>query len=141
MVIKTVAPKDSRPHSKYVTGAPFKGNSSLLDSELGPSPSEVAAARMAEKKYPLDDNQSSVPDGVWMKAWKGLGPNWKYGVQMFRHRMIVVTTPRVAIKHLLSMLAGTPMVGLACALEIYMGTNVSAFVVSHHEKSSAHQIS
>ncbi|PIN15651.1 hypothetical protein CDL12_11705 [Handroanthus impetiginosus] len=49
--------------SKYVIGAPFKkGNSIWSDSEVGPSPSEVAAV-MAEKKYPLDDNQSSVLDG------------------------------------------------------------------------------
>ncbi|XP_073307209.1 uncharacterized protein [Primulina huaijiensis] len=59
-----VAPKGSKPHSKYVVGAPFKGKSPGLDSsEVGPSPSEVAAAIMAERKYPLDDNQSSVLDG------------------------------------------------------------------------------
>ncbi|KAL3648728.1 hypothetical protein CASFOL_005131 [Castilleja foliolosa] len=40
-----------------------KGNSVWSDSEVGPSPSEVAAAVMAERKYPLDDNQSSVLDG------------------------------------------------------------------------------
>ncbi|KAK6161120.1 hypothetical protein DH2020_004501 [Rehmannia glutinosa] len=39
------------------------GNSIWSDSEVGPSPSEVAAAVMAERKYPLDDNQSSVLDG------------------------------------------------------------------------------
>ncbi|KAG8373211.1 hypothetical protein BUALT_Bualt12G0147400 [Buddleja alternifolia] len=59
------APKGSVPQSKYVTGGhghPLKGNSLWSDSEVGPSPSEVAAV-MAEKRYPLDDNQSSVLDG------------------------------------------------------------------------------
>ncbi|KZV34029.1 hypothetical protein F511_02802 [Dorcoceras hygrometricum] len=52
------------PKSKYVVGAPFKGKSPCLDSsEVGPSPSEVAAAMMANRKYPLDDKQSSVLDG------------------------------------------------------------------------------
>lgn len=49
--------------SKYMMGIPAKkGNSIWSDSEVGPSPSEVAAA-MAERKYPLEDNQSSVLDG------------------------------------------------------------------------------
>ncbi|PIN04878.1 hypothetical protein CDL12_22588 [Handroanthus impetiginosus] len=57
------APKGSLPQGKYVNiGGPFKGNSLLSDSEVGPSPSEVAAA-MAERRYPLEDNQSSVLDG------------------------------------------------------------------------------
>ncbi|KAI3469858.1 hypothetical protein Pfo_026521 [Paulownia fortunei] len=57
------APKGSLPQGKYVIGAPFKkGDSLWSDSEVGPSPSEVAAV-MAEKKYPLEDNQSSVLDG------------------------------------------------------------------------------
>ncbi|KAK4425392.1 hypothetical protein Salat_1733200 [Sesamum alatum] len=52
-----------KPVGKYVMGAPVKkGNSIWSDSEVGPSPSEVAAV-MAEKKYPLEDNQSSVLDG------------------------------------------------------------------------------
>ncbi|KAK6161117.1 hypothetical protein DH2020_004498 [Rehmannia glutinosa] len=51
-------------YNNYVIGAPIKkGNSIWSDSEVGPSPSEVAAAVMAERKYPLDDNQSSVLDG------------------------------------------------------------------------------
>ncbi|KAI3459557.1 hypothetical protein Pfo_016220 [Paulownia fortunei] len=56
------APKGSLPQGKYMIGGPFKGNSIWSDSEVGPSPSEVAAV-MAEKRYPLEDNQSSVLDG------------------------------------------------------------------------------
>lgn len=57
------APKGPLPQGKYVIGAPLKkGNSIWSDSEVGPSPSEVAAV-MAEKRYPLEDNQSSVLDG------------------------------------------------------------------------------
>ncbi|KAL0414188.1 UNVERIFIED_CONTAM: hypothetical protein Sradi_1620500 [Sesamum radiatum] len=57
------ASKGPLPQGKYVIGAPVKkGNSIWSDSEVGPSPSEVAAV-MAEKKYPLEDNQSSVLDG------------------------------------------------------------------------------
>lgn len=41
---------------------PFKGNSIWSDSDVGPSASEVAAV-MAERRYPLNDNQSSVLDG------------------------------------------------------------------------------
>ncbi|CAA0817474.1 Calcium-dependent lipid-binding (CaLB domain) family protein [Striga hermonthica] len=49
-------------YNNYVGGK--KGNSVWSDSEVGPSPSEVAAAMMmAERKYPLDDKQSSVLDG------------------------------------------------------------------------------
>ncbi|CAI9118021.1 OLC1v1019522C1 [Oldenlandia corymbosa var. corymbosa] len=48
--------------NKYVVGAPYKANSIWSDSEVGPSPSEVAAA-MAERKYPLDEERSSVLDG------------------------------------------------------------------------------
>ncbi|KAL3812417.1 hypothetical protein ACJIZ3_013685 [Penstemon smallii] len=55
-------PKGPYPQGKYVIGAPLKGNSLWSDSEVGPSPSEVAAV-MAEKRYPIDDNQSSVLDG------------------------------------------------------------------------------
>ncbi|GFP83426.1 hypothetical protein PHJA_000486000 [Phtheirospermum japonicum] len=51
--------KDNKP----VVPKYKKGNSVWSDSEVGPSPSEVAAAVMAERKYPLDDNQSSVLDG------------------------------------------------------------------------------
>ncbi|KAL0368510.1 UNVERIFIED_CONTAM: hypothetical protein Scaly_1069900 [Sesamum calycinum] len=47
---------------KPVIGAPFKGNSIVSDSEVGPSPSEVAAA-LAQRRYLQDDNQSSVLDG------------------------------------------------------------------------------
>lgn len=50
----------------YVGGGgpgPNRGNSILSASEIGSSPLEVAAARMAERRYPLDDKQSSVLDG------------------------------------------------------------------------------
>ncbi|CAH9087782.1 unnamed protein product [Cuscuta europaea] len=51
------------PKSKYgFIGGPWKGNSMLSDSEVGPSPSEVAAA-MAERRYPLEPEGSSVLDG------------------------------------------------------------------------------
>lgn len=46
------------PKGKY----PLRGGSIWSDSEVGPSPSEVAAA-IAQKRYPIDDNQSSVLDG------------------------------------------------------------------------------
>ncbi|KZV43595.1 hypothetical protein F511_20857 [Dorcoceras hygrometricum] len=60
-----VSPKGMIPHgNKYVMGGQTKkGRSLWSDSEVGPSPSEVAAVMMAEKKYPLSDNQSSVLDG------------------------------------------------------------------------------
>ncbi|XP_073140803.1 uncharacterized protein [Henckelia pumila] len=60
-----VSPKGLMPNgNKYVIGAQTKkGRSLWSDSEVGPSPSEVAAVMMAEKKYPLSDNQSSVLDG------------------------------------------------------------------------------
>lgn len=60
--------KDKKPSEdvhkgKFFTGAPpFKGSSILSGSEVGPSPSEVAAV-MAARKYPLHDNQSSLLDG------------------------------------------------------------------------------
>lgn len=56
------APKGSLPQGKYVSGGHFKGKSLWSDSEVGPSPSEVAGI-MAERRYPLEDNQSSVLDG------------------------------------------------------------------------------
>ncbi|KAK4421612.1 hypothetical protein Salat_2111800 [Sesamum alatum] len=56
------APKGSLAIGKPVFGAPYKGNSIVSDSEVGPSPSEVAAA-LAQRRYLLDDNQSSVLDG------------------------------------------------------------------------------
>lgn len=57
-------PKVGKPIPKYNNRAPAKkGHSVWSDSEVGPSPSEVAAAMMAERKYPLDDKQSSVLDG------------------------------------------------------------------------------
>ncbi|XP_055811967.1 uncharacterized protein LOC129881879 [Solanum dulcamara] len=50
-------------NGKFVFGGPIKGNAHhWTDSEIGPSASEVAAA-VAEKKYPLDDQKSSVLDG------------------------------------------------------------------------------
>ncbi|XP_073048838.1 uncharacterized protein [Primulina eburnea] len=60
-----ISPKGLMSHgNKYVIGAQTKkGRSLWSDSEVGPSPSEVAAVMMAEKKYPLSDNQSSVLDG------------------------------------------------------------------------------
>ncbi|XP_059632298.1 uncharacterized protein LOC132274943 [Cornus florida] len=51
-----------QPKGKLLFGAPGKPNSIWSDSEVGPSPSEVAAA-MAGERYPLDDNGSSVLDG------------------------------------------------------------------------------
>ncbi|KAL2242595.1 uncharacterized protein LOC105158612 [Sesamum indicum] len=56
------AQKGPLPIGKPVIGAPFKGNSIVSDSEVGPSPSEVAAA-LAQRRYLQDDNQSSVLDG------------------------------------------------------------------------------
>ncbi|KAL0322583.1 UNVERIFIED_CONTAM: hypothetical protein Sangu_1877600 [Sesamum angustifolium] len=56
------AQKGFVPIGKPVIGAPFKGNSIVSDSEVGPSPSEVAAA-LAQRRYLQDDNQSSVLDG------------------------------------------------------------------------------
>ncbi|KAH6816101.1 hypothetical protein C2S51_020921 [Perilla frutescens var. frutescens] len=59
-----LAAKAPVPQQKYVIGGPVmkKGNPAWSDSEVGPSPSEVAAV-MAERRYPLEDNQSSVLDG------------------------------------------------------------------------------
>lgn len=56
--------KVAEPEQKYVVGAQAmrKGIPDWCDSEVGPSPSEVAAA-MAERRYPLEDNQSSMLDG------------------------------------------------------------------------------
>ncbi|CAI9776935.1 unnamed protein product [Fraxinus pennsylvanica] len=53
---------DAPKGGKFFIGAPFKAHSIFSDSEVGPPPSEVAAM-MAERKYLLDDNQSSVLDG------------------------------------------------------------------------------
>ncbi|KAF5950696.1 hypothetical protein HYC85_012689 [Camellia sinensis] len=54
-------------NGKYIyKGAPHKAHSFWSDSEVGPSPSEVAAAVAREReweRYPLDDNESSVLDG------------------------------------------------------------------------------
>ncbi|XP_009590587.1 uncharacterized protein [Nicotiana tomentosiformis] len=56
-------PKGSGHNGKFVFGGPIKGNTHhWTDSEIGPSASEVAAA-VAEKKYPLEDQKSSVLDG------------------------------------------------------------------------------
>ncbi|XP_009604695.1 uncharacterized protein [Nicotiana tomentosiformis] len=49
-------------NGKFVFGGPYKAHSMWSDSEVGPSPSEVAAI-MAEKKYPLEEEKSSVLDG------------------------------------------------------------------------------
>ncbi|MCE3051233.1 hypothetical protein HAX54_049162 [Datura stramonium] len=49
-------------NGKLVFGGPFKAHSVWSDSEVGPSPSEVAAA-IAEKRYPLEEEKSSVLDG------------------------------------------------------------------------------
>ncbi|CAN4120631.1 unnamed protein product [Withania somnifera] len=55
-------PKGPGHNGKIVFGGPMKGNPHhWTDSEIGPSASEVAAA-VAEKKYPLDDQKSSVMD-------------------------------------------------------------------------------
>ncbi|KAH7843364.1 hypothetical protein Vadar_015727 [Vaccinium darrowii] len=51
-------------NGKYIYGGPVpaKAHSIWSDSEVGPSPSEVAAV-MARERHPIDDNQSSVLDG------------------------------------------------------------------------------
>uniref|UniRef100_A0A5B7C9V4 C2 domain-containing protein n=1 Tax=Davidia involucrata TaxID=16924 RepID=A0A5B7C9V4_DAVIN len=54
--------KGSLVNGKFIFGGPAKANSIWSDSEVGPSPSEVAAA-MAAERYPLDENRSSVLDG------------------------------------------------------------------------------
>lgn len=53
-------PKGQGHNGKFVFGGPIAHH--WTDSEIGPSASEVAAA-VAEKKYPLDDQKSSVLDG------------------------------------------------------------------------------
>ncbi|KAK3038663.1 hypothetical protein RJ639_028117, partial [Escallonia herrerae] len=55
-------PKGSLGNGKFTFGPPAKANSLWSDSEVGPSPSEVAAA-MVEKRYPLEEDRSSVLDG------------------------------------------------------------------------------
>lgn len=59
--------KAVEPEQKYVIGAPFlkKGHPVYADSEVGPSASEVAAAMIVERRYPLDnvDKESSLLDG------------------------------------------------------------------------------
>ncbi|KAL6971220.1 hypothetical protein U1Q18_030901 [Sarracenia purpurea var. burkii] len=52
-------------NGKYIYGGPVpvKAHSLWSDSEVGPSPSEVAAAVARERQHPIDDNQSSVLDG------------------------------------------------------------------------------
>ncbi|XP_057486584.1 uncharacterized protein LOC130772728 [Actinidia eriantha] len=51
-------------NGKYIYGGPVhaKAHSFWSDSEVGPSPSDVAAV-MARERYLIDDNQSSVLDG------------------------------------------------------------------------------
>ncbi|XP_059652948.1 uncharacterized protein LOC132300035 [Cornus florida] len=49
-------------NGKFVFGGPGKPNSLLSDSEVGPSPSEVAALKAMER-YTFNENQSSVLDG------------------------------------------------------------------------------
>ncbi|KAL6548269.1 hypothetical protein OROGR_008690 [Orobanche gracilis] len=52
--LATIGKPIPKYHNGYVIGAPVKkGNSMWSDSEVGPSPSEVAAV-MAERRYPLD---------------------------------------------------------------------------------------
>lgn len=52
-------------NGKYIYGGPVpaKAHSFWSDSEVGPSPSEVAAVMAARERHPIDDNQSSVLDG------------------------------------------------------------------------------
>ncbi|MCD9639798.1 hypothetical protein HAX54_024521 [Datura stramonium] len=61
----TVIGKPIPHYNGYEFGGPIKGNNHhWTDSEIGPSASEVAAAvAVAERKYPLDDQKSSVLDG------------------------------------------------------------------------------
>ncbi|EYU32591.1 hypothetical protein MIMGU_mgv1a006056mg [Erythranthe guttata] len=65
--IPTIGKPIAKGPTKYGGGGghhpQYKASSIWSDSEVGPSPSEVAAAMMAERRYPLDDNQSSVLDG------------------------------------------------------------------------------
>ncbi|KAL7081290.1 hypothetical protein ACP275_14G030100 [Erythranthe tilingii] len=65
--IPTIGKPIAKAPTKYGGGGghhpQYKASSIWSDSEVGPSPSEVAAAMMAERRYPLDDNQSSVLDG------------------------------------------------------------------------------
>lgn len=51
-----------KTNGKFVLGGPTKENSIWSDSEVGPSPSEVAAA-MADRKYPIEDR--SVLSDSW----------------------------------------------------------------------------
>lgn len=55
-------PKVATGNGKLIFAPPPKPNSIWSDSEVGPSPSEVAAA-MVERRYPLEEERSSVLDG------------------------------------------------------------------------------
>ncbi|KAM7485429.1 hypothetical protein LguiA_001438 [Lonicera macranthoides] len=55
-------PKAAMGNGKLIFAPPPKPNSIWSDSEVGPSPSEVAAA-MVERRYPLEEERSSVLDG------------------------------------------------------------------------------
>ncbi|KAL8479681.1 hypothetical protein ACS0TY_026558 [Phlomoides rotata] len=57
LVGNLVPPPDIRSQHNGYIGMRF------VALQVGPSPSEVAAAVMAERRYPLEDNQSSVLDG------------------------------------------------------------------------------
>ncbi|XP_019180935.1 PREDICTED: uncharacterized protein LOC109175989 [Ipomoea nil] len=48
---------------KTSLGPKWKANSMLSDSEVGPSPSEVAMAMAEQRRYPLEQEGSSVMDG------------------------------------------------------------------------------
>ncbi|KAE9455523.1 hypothetical protein C3L33_12572, partial [Rhododendron williamsianum] len=52
-----------KPISKFNGPGAAKAHSFWSDSEVGPSPSEVAAVMAARERHPIDDNQSSVLDG------------------------------------------------------------------------------
>lgn len=55
---------DPHHNGKLTYGpGPIKPNSIWSDSEVGPSPSEVAAALADPKRYPLEEERSSVLDG------------------------------------------------------------------------------
>lgn len=58
----TIEKEESAPQQQYVVLGARKGELDWSDSEVGPSASQVAAA-IAERRYPLDDNQSSMLDG------------------------------------------------------------------------------
>lgn len=58
---KPVTKKNPKNNNKFSFAPPPKAGS-VVDSEIGPSPSEVAAV-ISRRRYPLDDERSSMLDG------------------------------------------------------------------------------